>query len=139
MYTAKFKGKFLPYLFLSPTLFILVVFLYYPVIQTFRLSAYRVAFLGLKTKFVGLENFIDLFHDAGYLHTVEVTAIITVAVVIGGLAVSLAIAMLANQPIRGGSVYRILLIWPFALSPAVAGVIWLFMFSPGFGAVNYLT
>jgi len=139
MYAAKFKGKFLPYLFLTPTLIILVVFLYYPVIQTFRLSTYRVAFLGLKKKFVGLENFADLLHDAGYLHTVEVTAIITLAVVVGGLAVSLAIAMLANQPIRGGSVYRVLLIWPFALSPAVAGVIWLFMFSPGFGVVNYLT
>jgi len=139
MYAAKFKGKFLPYLFLTPTLIILVVFLYYPVIQTFRLSTYRVAFLGLKKKFVGLENFADLLHDAGYLHTVEVTAIITLAVVVGGLAVSLAIAMLANQPIRGGSVYRVLLIWPFALSPAVAGVIWLFMFSPGFGVINYLT
>jgi sn-glycerol 3-phosphate transport system permease protein len=59
-------------------------------------------------------------------------------VVIGGMGVSLAIAMLANRDIRGASIYRILLIWPYALSPAVAGVIWLFMFSPGFGAINYL-
>lgn len=139
MYAAKFKGKFLPFIFLSPTLLILIVFLYYPVIQTFVLSTYRVAFLGLRKKFAGFENFADLFQDAGYLHTVQSTAVITVAVVIGGLGISLAIAMLANQKIRGGTVYRILLIWPFALSPAVAGVIWLFMFSPGFGAVNYLT
>ncbi|OQY20994.1 MAG: glycerol-3-phosphate ABC transporter permease [Anaerolineaceae bacterium 4572_32.1] len=138
MQAAKFKGKLLPFVFLFPTLVILVAFLYYPVIQTFRLSTYRVAFLGLKKKFIGLENFVDLAKDPGYLHTLQVTAIITAVVVIGGLALSLAIAMLANRDIRGISIYRILLIWPYALSPAVAGVIWLFMFSPGFGAVNYL-
>lgn len=138
MYATKFKGKLLPFIFLFPTLLILAAFLYYPVVQTFRLSTYRVAFLGLRKQFIGLENFIDLFHDPGYLHTLQATAVITTAVVIGGMGLSLAIAMLANRDIRGASIYRILLIWPYALSPAVAGVIWLFMFSPGFGAVNYL-
>ncbi|MFQ5857191.1 MAG: carbohydrate ABC transporter permease [Anaerolineae bacterium] len=128
----------LPFLLLSPTLLILVVFLYYPVIQTFILSTYRVAFLGLRKQFIGLENFVDLARDPGYLHTVSATAVITTSVVIVGLAISLAIAMLANRKIRGASVYRILLIWPYALSPAVAGIVFLFMFSPGFGAVNYL-
>ncbi len=137
-YQAKFKGRLLPYLLLAPTLVILVVFLYYPIIQTFRLSLYRVAFLGLRKQFVGLENFISLMHSPDYWHTVKVTLVITVIVVIGGLAISLAIALLANQPIRGGAIYRILLIWPYALSPAVAGVIFLFLFSPGFGAINYL-
>lgn len=139
MQTAKFKGKLIPLIFLSPTLLILLVFLYYPVIQTFRLSAYRVAFLGLKKQFIGLDNFIDLAQDPGYMQTLWSTTLITVSIVIGGMALSLAIAMLANRDIRGISIYRILLIWPYALSPAVAGVIWLFMFSPGFGAVNYLT
>lgn len=137
MYAAKFRNKVLPFIVLSPTLFILVLFLYYPVIQTFVLSTYRVAFLGLKKQFVGLENFVSLYQDAGYLHTLQATAVITTAVVIGGLAISLSIAMLANQEIRGGTLYRILLVWPFALSPAVSGVIFLFMFSPGFGAANY--
>ena len=139
MYASKFKGKWLPWLFLLPTLVILTIFLYYPVIQTFRLSTYRVAFLGLRKQFTGLENFVDLFQDPGYLQTLRVTAVITLAVVVGGLALSLSIAMLANRKIRGGSVYRVLLIWPFALSPAVAGIIFLFMFSPGFGAFNYIT
>ena len=139
MYPAKFKGRFLPFIFLLPTLVILVVFLYYPVIQTFKLSTYRVAFLGLKTKFVGLDNFTRLAQDPEYHHTVWVTLVIAAAVVVIGLGLSLAIAMLANQKIRGATIYRLLLIWPFALSPAVAGVIFLFMFSPGFGAVNYLT
>ncbi len=139
MQTAKFKGKFLPFLFLSPTLFILVVFLYYPVIQTFILSTYRVAFLGLRKKFVGLENFVELAQDPNYWHTIWVTVLIAAVVVVGGLGISLAIALLANQKIRGASIYRVLLIWPFALSPAVAGVIFLFMFSPNYGTVNYLT
>ncbi len=139
MQTAKFKSKFLPFLFLSPTLFILVVFLYYPVIQTFVLSTYRVAFLGLRKKFVGMENFVDLAQDPNYWHTIWVTVIIAAVVVVGGLGISLAIAMLANEKVRGASIYRVLLIWPFALSPAVAGVIFLFMFSPGYGTVNYLT
>ena len=135
----KFKGKLLPFVLLAPTLIVLVVFLYYPVIQTFRLSTYRVAFLGLKKQFTGLENFQTLWHDPGYHHSVAVTLLIALVVVVAGLAVSLFIAMLANQPLKGGPVYRVLLIWPFALSPAVAGIIFLFMFSPGFGAVNYLT
>ncbi len=137
-YQAKFKGRLLPFLLLAPTLAILVLFLYYPVIQTFRLSMYRTAFLGMRRQFVGLDNFVRLFESPDYWHTVRVTMIITVAVVIGGLAISLAIAMLANQRIRGASIYRILLIWPYALSPAVAGVIFLFLFAPGFGAINYL-
>ncbi len=138
MYSAKFKSKTLPWILLTPSLIILAVFLYYPVIQTFRLATYRVAFLGLKKQFVGLSNFIDLAKDPAYWHTVWVTIVITTAVVIGGMAISLAIAMLANRPIKGAPIYHILLIWPYALSPAVAGVVFLFMFSPGFGPVNYL-
>ncbi len=139
MYPAKFKNKVFPYLVLLPTLFILVVFLYYPIIQTFALSTYRVAFLGLKKQFIGLENYISLAQDPAYWHTVRVTLVITSVVVIGGLAISMAVAMLANQPVRGASIYRILLVWSFSLSPAVSGVIFLFMFSPGFGAISYLT
>lgn len=139
MSTARFKGKWLPWLFLLPTLIILLVFLYYPVVQTFRLSFYRVAFLGLKTKFSGMENYLNLLHDTSYHHTITSTVLVAMAVVIVGLGLSLLIAMIANQKIHGANIYRFLLIWPFALSPAVAGVVFLFMFSPGFGAVNYLT
>ena len=97
MGTTKFKGKWIPWLFLLPTLAILLVFLYYPVVQTFRLSFYRVAFLGLKTKWAGLDNYINLAQDSGYHHTVWVTIVIGAAVVVLGLGTSLAIAMLANQ------------------------------------------
>ncbi len=138
MHQARFKGRLIPFLFMAPTLAILVLFLYYPVFQTFKLSLYRVAFLGLRKKFIGFANFIDLFKSSAYLHTVLITLLIAGAIVVIGLSVSLAISVLANQKVRGARVYRLLLIWPYALSPAVAGVIWLFMFSPGFGIVNYL-
>lgn len=138
MHQAKFKGRLLPFLLLAPTLAILIVFLYYPVFETFRLSLYRVAFLGLKKTFVGFANFSELFHNPDYIHSVLVTLVITTTVVIGGLGISLAISVLANQKIRGARVYRLLLIWPYAISPAIAGVVWLFLFSPGYGIVNYL-
>ncbi len=138
MHQARFKGRLIPFLFMAPTLAILVLFLYYPVFQTFKLSLYRVAFLGLRKKFIGFANFVDLFKSSAYLHTVLITLLIAGAIVVIGLSVSLAISVLANQKVRGAKVYRLLLIWPYALSPAVAGVIWLFMFSPGFGIVNYL-
>ncbi len=139
MYTAKFKGKTLPFILLSPTLVILAVFLYYPVIQTFRLSAYRTAFLGMKKHFIGLGNYVELLHSTEYWHTVWVTIVITALVVILGMGISLFIAILANKPIKGAPIYHLLLIWPYALSPAVAGVVFLFMFSPGFGPVSYIT
>ena len=138
MYRARFKGRLIPYLFLAPTLAILIVFLYYPIFQTFRLSLYRVAFLGLKKTFVGFANFTFLFHNADYLHSILVTVIVTSAIVVGGLGISLAVSLLANQKVRGARIYRLLLIWPYALSPAIAGIIWLFLFSPGYGIVNYL-
>jgi len=138
MYRARFKGKVTPFFLLAPTLFILIVFLYYPVFQTFRLSLYRVAFLGLKKKFVGLTNFTTIFNNPDYLHSIMVTVVITSAIVLGGLGISLAISVLVNQKIRGARIYRLLLIWPYALSPAIAGIIWLFLFSPGYGIVNYL-
>lgn len=138
MYRARFKGRVIPYLFLAPTLAILIIFLYYPIFQTFRLSLYRVAFLGLKKTFVGFANFTFLFHNPDYLHSILVTVVVTSAIVVGGLGISLAISLLANQKVRGARVYRLLLIWPYALSPAIAGIIWLFLFSPGYGIVNYL-
>jgi len=99
---------------------------------------YRVAFLGLRKTFVGFANFRDLFHNPDYLHSVLVTLIVTTAVVVGGIGISLAISVLANQKVRGARIYRLLLIWPYAISPAIAGIVWLFLFSPGYGIVNYL-
>ncbi len=136
---SKFPQKWLAYFLLLPTIIVSVVFLYFPTGQTFFLSLHRVAFLGLRKKYVGLENYLRLFTSADYGRSVLVSLQFSIAVVIIGLSISLFLAMLVNQNIRGGRIYRTMLIWPYALSPAVAGTIWLFLFSPTVGLVNYGT
>ncbi|MBX3142203.1 MAG: sugar ABC transporter permease [Trueperaceae bacterium] len=139
--SAVFQGWRLPWLLLVPSLLILLVFLYYPVIQSFVLSLYRSnLFLGTQS-FIGLENFRNILGGvlAPIFRQVFLqTLLFSAVVVIGGLAVSMALALLANRKIRGARVYRLLLIWPFALSPAVAGTIFLFMLNPEVGVVNQL-
>lgn len=136
-----FRSRSLPWLLLLPTLAILLVFLYFPVIQSFVLSLYRSnLFLGTQ-KYIGLENFRNIFTGVlapGFRQVLMQTVLFSAVVVSVGLSVSLALAVLANQPVRGARVYRLLLIWPFALSPAVAGTIFLFMFNPEVGVINQL-
>ncbi len=135
---AAYKSRWLPWVLLSPTFIILLLFLYYPTLRTFELSLYRVAFLGLRKKFVGLANYKVLFTNPDYLHIFWNTAVFAFFVVMGSMAVGLALSVLANQKVSGWRIYRILLIWPYALSPAVAGVIFLFLFNEQSGIVNYL-
>ncbi len=134
---SKFPSKWLPYALLFPTLALCGLFLYYPVVQSFRLSTYRAILMGLHRKYVGLQNYVRLFTSSDYLNSLTVTLIFAFGVVVIGLSISLAIAMLANRKVRGARVYRIALIWPYALSPAVAGSIWLFLLNPTVGVVNY--
>jgi sn-glycerol 3-phosphate transport system permease protein len=139
--SAVFRSRSLPWLLLLPTLVILLVFLYYPVIQSFVLSLYRSnLFLGTQ-RFIGLENFRNIFTGVlapGFRQVFLQTLLFSGVVVTVGLSISLALSLLANQRVRGGRIYRLLLIWPFALSPAVAGTIFLFMFNPEVGVVNQL-
>lgn len=139
--SAVFRSRSLPWLLLLPTLLILLLFLYYPVVQSFVLSLYRSnLFLGTQ-RFIGLENFQNIFTGVlapGFRQVFFQTLLFSSVVVIVGLSVSLSLALLGNQRIRGGRIYRLLLIWPFALSPAVAGTIFLFMFNPEVGVINQL-
>jgi sn-glycerol 3-phosphate transport system permease protein len=135
---AAYKSRWLPWLLLLPSFVILLVFLYYPTFETFVLSLYRVAFLGLSKTFVGLENYKELFTNPDYLQIFKNTVVFAFFVVVFSMAVGLALSVLANQKVSGWRIYRLLLIWPYALSPAVAGVIFLFMFNPQSGIVNYL-
>ncbi len=139
--SAVFRSRAFPWLLLTPTLLILLVFLYFPVIQSFVLSLYRSnLFLGTRN-FIGLENFANIFTGVlapGFRQAFVQTLLLSLFIVLFGLSISLALALLANQPVRGARIYRLLLIWPFALSPAVAGTIFLFMFNPEVGVVNQL-
>ena len=122
---------------LLPTLVVLAVFLYYPTLHTFYLSLYQVAFLGLSKRFVGMENYVTLFTDPRYARIFLNSAVFVAGTVFLSMAAGLGLSLLANHRVRGWRIYRILLIWPYALPPAVAGVIFLFLFSAQAGIVNY--
>jgi sn-glycerol 3-phosphate transport system permease protein len=137
-----FKGRIMPFLFLAPTLIILLLFLYYPSIDTLRLSTLLARFGAPRTAFVCVDNFTRLI-DPGtrtsiqFIHSVRVTLLMSGAIVVIGLSLSLLIATIAYLPLKGASVYRTLLIWPYAISPAVAGILFLLMFNPTGGVINY--
>src|SRR5689334_16715117 len=147
---AIFRNRKLPYLLLLPTLIILVAFLYYPIISTFNLSFYKAAPNGIDLSYVGAANYQRLLDpqittlDDGrtvvrgtYVLVLARSLVFSGAIVLGGLAISLTIAMLANQKLSGIRIYRTLLIWPYAISPAIVGVVFLFMFNPVVGVINY--
>jgi len=135
---SRFPSKWFPWIVLLPTLIVCGLFLYYPVAQSFSWSLLRSAFMGLRSMWVGVENYVRLFTSPDYLHSLWVTILFAAGIVGIGLALSLGIALLANRKVHGARIYRTLLIWPYALSPAVAGTIWLFLFNPTAGVVNYL-
>ncbi|HKK32993.1 MAG TPA: sugar ABC transporter permease [Desulfomicrobiaceae bacterium] len=132
-----FRKPVLVFFLLLPTFVILSLFLYYPTIKTFILSLYQVGFLGLTSMYVGAENYQTLFTDPVSLGIMKNTAVFVVCSVFFSMALGLGLSILANAKIRGGRIYRLLLIWPYALPPAVAGVIFLFLFSSQVGVVNY--
>lgn len=122
---------------MAPQVAIISVFFFWPAAQALLQSFQQTDAFGTSTEWVGLDNFSALFNDASYLASFETTAIFSVLVAVLGLSVSLLLAYFADRVVRGTLVYRTLLIWPYAVAPAVAGVLWLFMFSPSIGVVAY--
>jgi sn-glycerol 3-phosphate transport system permease protein len=118
-----------------PSLLILAVFLYYPALRTFRLSTFRVQFFGQNRQFVGLENYIELLTDSAYQESALLSFLFVIVVVAGTIIVSLGVAFLIHEVREGESWYLIGAIWPYALPPAVAGTILLFLLHPGVGIV----
>lgn len=128
-----------PWLLLAPTLFILVFFLYYPWFDNFRLSTLLIGRGAPRSRFICLDNFTSLIAEPEYHYSVVITFVIAAAIVVLGLSLSLLIATAAYQPVKGGRIYRTLLVWPYAISPVVAGVIFQLMFDPAAGIINYFT
>lgn len=133
-----FRGRLFPWLFLLPTLVILAIFLYYPALQTLRLSLFRSNIVLGNEQFIGLENVAELLGSPVYRQVVAQTLIFAALVVVLGLGSALGLAWLASRPIAGGRFYRLMLIYPYALSPAIAGTLWLFLFNPEIGVVNQI-
>jgi sn-glycerol 3-phosphate transport system permease protein len=132
-----FRSAWLPYLLVAPQIAITVVFFFWPAVQAFWYSFLLQDAFGLKTQFVGLHNFVTLFNDPRYLQSFKITAVFSLLVAGIGILLSLALAAMADRVIRGALAYKTLLIWPYAVAPAVAGVLWAFMFAPSIGIVTY--
>ena len=132
-----FRSPWLPYALLAPQLIVTFVFFLWPAGQAVLQSTQLPDPFGLSTEFVGLENFEYLFADRYYRASFVTTAVFSVSVTLLSMSVALVLAVLADGVIRGSGVYRTLLIWPYAVAPAIAGVMWLFMFNPSIGLVAY--
>lgn len=134
----RFPNRWLPYVLLLPSVAIVVVFLLIPAIQALYLSLFEVSPFGGRTSFVGPGNFRELLASGEYLHSLRVSLLFAAATGLCGMAVSLGIAVLANQRIPGITLYRTALLWPYALSPAVAGTVWAMLFDPSTGLMTFL-
>jgi sn-glycerol 3-phosphate transport system permease protein len=133
-----FRSAWLPYVLVAPQLAITVVFFFWPAIQAVWYSFQLQDAFGLQTEFIGLENFRALFRDEIYLQSFKTTAVFSVAVAGSGIAISLLLATMADRVVRGALIYKTVLIWPYAVAAAVAGVLWSFLFAPSIGIVTYL-
>jgi len=133
----QFKSSWLPWALIAPQVAIISVFFFWPagqaVLQSFQLQD---AF-GTSTEWVGLDNFKRLWNDAGYLASFKTTAIFSILVAVLGIGLSLTLAIFADRIIKGALGYKTMLIVPYAVAPAVAGVLWIFMFSPSLGVVSF--
>jgi sn-glycerol 3-phosphate transport system permease protein len=134
---ATFPHRVLPYLLVAPQLAISLVFFYWPAGQALHQSVLREDPFGLRTAFVGLANFRRILTDPAYLNSVRVTAVFSFWTAFLSMAIALLLAVQAEKILRGRGLYRTLLIWPYAVATAIAGMLWLFMFNPSFGTLAW--
>ena len=131
-----FTHRFLPYALLVPQIIITFVFFYWPAGQTLWQSFLLQDAFGLSTTLVWLENYTELFRQPEYYRTIWTTVVFSSAVAVLSLSCALLLATQADKQLAGGGAYRTLLIWPYAVAPAVAGVLWIFMFHPSLGVLG---
>ena len=132
-----FRSAWLPYALVAPQIAVTIVFFFWPAVQAAWYSFQLQDAFGLNTRFVGLENYETLFRDSHYLDSFRTTAVFSALVAVCGIAIALLLATMADRVVRGALAYRTLLIWPYAVAPAVAGVLWAFLFAPSIGVVTY--
>ena len=132
-----FRHRWLPYALLAPQLAITAVFFLWPASQAIWQSMLVQDAFGLSVRFVWFENFTYLLDNREYLNAIRVTAVFSVGVTVLGLGVALLLAAVADHVIKGALAYKTLLIWPYAVAPAIAGVLWLFLFNPSVGIVAW--
>jgi len=134
---ARFQSRWFPYALVAPQIIITVIFFFLPAAQALYYSVLLQDPFGSHLEFVWLDNYKDLLHDPLYLASFRVTAVFSLLVAGLGLAISLVLAVFADRVLRGAGVYKTLLIWPYAVAPVVAAVLWMFLFNPTLGIVAY--
>ncbi|MGN6311805.1 MAG: sn-glycerol-3-phosphate ABC transporter permease UgpA [Xanthobacteraceae bacterium] len=132
-----FTSRWLPWLLIAPQMIVVLVFFYWPAAQAVRQSFLLQDAFGLSTVFVWLENYKELLADPDYFASVVRTFVFAAAIALSSLSLALLLAVMADKPLRGVSVYRTLLIWPYAVAPPVVGVLWIFMLNPSLGILAH--
>ncbi|MFT3813947.1 MAG: sn-glycerol-3-phosphate ABC transporter permease UgpA [Acidovorax sp.] len=132
-----FKSAWLPWLLIAPQMAVIVVFFFWPAGQALYQSVLQEDAFGASREFVGMANFERLFGDESYLASFKTTAIFSVLVAALSMALALLLAVMANRVVRLAGLYKTLLIWPYAVAPVVAGVLWLMLFASPYGVVSY--
>jgi sn-glycerol 3-phosphate transport system permease protein len=132
-----FRSGWLPWLLLTPQMAVILIFFFWPAGQALYQSLQQQDPFGTSIEFVGFDNFRQLFDDPSYVESFKTTALFSVLVAGIGISLSLALAVFADRVVRGGTFYKTMLILPYAVAPAVAAVLWVFMFSPSLGVVAY--
>lgn len=133
-----FRSSWLPYALVAPQLAVTLLFFLWPAAQALYQSVFVEDAFGTHVEFVGLANFRALFADPHYAQSFLTTALFAVSVAALSLGAALLLAVLANRVVRGAATYKTLIIWPYAVAPVVAGVLWLFLFDPSVGTLGYL-
>ena len=133
-----FQNRWLPYLLVAPQLAITLIFFFLPAGQAIYQSVLMQDPFGLSTEFVGLQNFETLLSDPNYVSSFKITMVFSALVAFLGLAISLLLAVCADRVLRGASANKTFLIVPYAVAPAVAGVLWMFIFNPTLGVLSYV-
>ena len=132
-----FPNKLLPYLLVAPQLAVTLIFFFWPAGQAVYMSVLSQDAFGQSVTFVGLDNFKEVLSDPDYIKTLWRTLIFSGAVAVCALVPALLFAVMAERVVRGATFYRTVLVLPYAIAPAIAGVLWLFMFSPSIGILAY--
>src|ERR1051325_9519539 len=130
-----FSGWLCPAVLLTPQLLVTIIFFFWPAAQAIQQSVTGGDAFGLATRFVGVENFTTLFDNPDYVASFAITAFFSFAVAILALAPGLLFAVMADRVVRGAAFYKTVLLLPYAIAPAIAGVLWMFLFNPSIGVV----
>ncbi|MBZ9539802.1 sn-glycerol-3-phosphate ABC transporter permease UgpA [Modicisalibacter tunisiensis] len=130
------RYRFTPWLLMAPQLIIVGVFFFWPALQAVEQAFYVEDAFGLSRQFAGLANFVAVLQEPDYYQALGTTVVFSLSVALGAMAIALLLAVQADRVLKGANAYKTLLIWPYAVAPAVAGVLWLFLFDPTLGLVS---